>query len=386
MHTTAEERQQFRDTVRGFLDRHSPEAEVRRLIDDPVGFDREMWQQLTEGLGLSALLVPESVGGHGLSVVEMAVVLEETGRSLVCAPIFGSAAVATAALLQCADQTAVRPVLQRLAAGTALAALAVDDASGRSTGARDTAEGWRLTGARTHVLDAHIADVLLVPVAIEGKVLLFAVDARAEGVTARPLSVLDRTRRQFRVDLADAPAQLLDGDFGQGLGASLDIAAIMACAELLGVASRCLELGVQYALNREQFGRRIGSFQAIKHLLADCLSAVEQMRAAVGAAAEVASSGGDPADLDEIASVVKSYCSEAAPRVAETLIQVLGGIGFTWEHPAHLYLRRAKSLEVMFGNAAEHRSRLARELGLVGVSARSEAKRSPAVANEGRTA
>jgi alkylation response protein AidB-like acyl-CoA dehydrogenase len=328
------------------------------------------WKLLADDPQLPALLIPEDAGGQGLSLVEMAVVLEETSRALLCAPVLSSSAIATTALLRCGDRAASTPLLSSLARGATIATLAVHDAPDSATAAAGDSGGWRLTGAKMYVLDAHIADTLLVPVAFDGadsRVSLFAVDAKSEAVALRPLSVLDRTRRQFRVDLTDAPAQLLDDDFGRALETTLHIAAVAVCAELLGVADKCLELAVEYALDREQFGRRIGSFQAIKHLLADCLAAVEQMRAAVDAAAEAAGPGRDPAELAEISSVVKSYSSEAAPRVAETLIQVLGGIGYTWEHPAHLYLRRAKSLEVMYGNAAEHRARLTRSLNLAAV-------------------
>ncbi|KIF66827.1 hypothetical protein HY68_33715 [Streptomyces sp. AcH 505] len=362
--TTPDEREEFRGVVRGFLDQWSTEAEVRRLAADPAGHDPEVWRKLTGELGLGAVLVPESAGGQGLSPAEMAVVLEETGRALLCAPVLTSAAVATATLLQVPDGALSGPILAALASG-AVATLASDDVPGHTATAAESASGWRLNGAKTRVPDAHIAGRLLVPVTTGSTIRLFAVDTTETAPGITPLAVLDTTRKQFRVDFADTPAQLLAEDFGPGLRAALDTAAIMACAELLGAADKCLELAVAYALDREQFGKPIGSFQAVKHLLADCLAAVEQMRAAVGAAAALAGTGSDPAELAELASVVKSYCSDAAPKVAETLIQVLGGIGFTWEHPAHLYLRRIKSLEVMYGSATEHRTRLARALDLV---------------------
>ena len=254
--------------------------------------------------------------------------------------------------------------------GACVATLASDDVHGARTTVSDDAAGGRLSGVKTHVLDAHIADVLLVTAVRGERVQLFAVDPRAEGVELRPLTVLDRTRKQFRVELTDVRGQLLDEDFGAGLSLTLYVVVVLACAELLGVAGRCLETAVEYALDREQFGRLIGGFQAVKHLLADSLVGVEQMRAAVGGAAEIAEGvvsarGRDGADLAEVASVVEAHCSKAAPATAETLVQVLGGIGFTWEHPAHLYLRRAKTLEVLYGNATEHRARLARALELV---------------------
>jgi alkylation response protein AidB-like acyl-CoA dehydrogenase len=363
MQTTPAERQQFREGIRAFLEQHSSEADVRRLMEEPVGYDRTTWTQVAEQLGLPAVLVPEAVGGQGLSFVEMAVVVAETGRSLLCAPVFSSA-VATTALLQASSGPGVNGILSSLAAGSSIAVLAVDDADPSPVTATRQAGQWHLSGSKTRVLDGQIADLLLVTASIGESIGLFVVPNSVGGVTHTALSVLDRTRKQSRVTFTDASAILLDDDFAAGLARTLDIAAILAAAELLGVADRSLELAVDYALNREQFGVVIGSFQAIKHLLADSLAGVEQMRAAVGAAAELASDDVSDRVLAEMASVVKAYCSQTGPKVVETLIQVLGGIGYTWEHPAHLYLRRARSLQMVYGDAAFHRRRLAAQFGL----------------------
>jgi alkylation response protein AidB-like acyl-CoA dehydrogenase len=365
MQTTSAEREQFRQGIRAFLQQHSSEGDVRSLMEEPVGYDRTTWTQLAEQLGLPAVLVPETVGGQGLSLAEMAVVVAETGRSLLCAPVFSSSAVATTALLQASSGSGVNGILTSLAAGSSIAVLGAEDAEANPVTATREAGEWQLSGSKTRVLDGQIADLLLVTAAIGESIGLFVVPTSVVGVTRSALSVLDRTRKQSRVTFADASAILLDDDFAAGLARTLDLAAILAAAELLGVADRSLELAVDYALNREQFGVVIGSFQAIKHLLADSLAGVEQMRAAVGAAAELAADDVSDQELAEMASVVKAYCSQTGPKVVETLIQVLGGIGYTWEHPAHLYLRRARSLQMLYGDHAFHRRRLAAQFGLM---------------------
>jgi alkylation response protein AidB-like acyl-CoA dehydrogenase len=365
MQTTAAEREQFRQSLRLFLQKSSPESEVRRLIEDPAGYDPAVWKQLSEVLSLSAILVPEQYGGQGLSLAELATVFEEAGRALLCAPLF-SAALATTALLHAAPGDAVGQLLRELGAGATIAAIGIDDEPGRAVTATRGSGGWVLSGAKTRVLDGQIADVVLLTADTGSGVGLYAVRATAPGISRQGLATLDLTRRQVRVDLDGAPATMLDADFGRSLAVTLDSAAVLASAELLGVAQRSLDIAVEYALSRRQFDAPIGSFQAIKHMLADSLASVERMRAAVSEAASAASDTAvPPAELSEIVSVTKAYCSQAGPKVVETLIQVLGGIGYTWEHPAHLYLRRAQTLAMMYGTPAEHRHRLAVLLGLV---------------------
>jgi alkylation response protein AidB-like acyl-CoA dehydrogenase len=357
MKTTTAERDEFAAGIRTFLQQNAPESEVRRLIEEPTGFDPGLWRRLVDQFELPSILIDEQRGGQGLSTAELAVALSEAGRALLAGPVLSSCGVATAALLLAESSPAVDGLLRELAGGTTVAVLADADMPDAPVTATQTDE-WTLSGAKTRVLDGQLAGQFLVTASIGESVGLFAV--AAEGVRITPLTVLDLTRRQVRVDLDRAPATLLDPDFA--LDSTLPIAAILASAELLGVCERGLELAVEYAKNREQFGVPIGSFQAIKHLLADSFASVEQMRAAVASAAEAASDAA--ADLDEISSVVKAYCSQAGPKVIETLIQVLGGIGYTWEHPAHLYLRRARTLSVLYGDAAAHRRRLATRFGL----------------------
>ncbi|MGX7680179.1 acyl-CoA dehydrogenase family protein [Jatrophihabitans sp. DSM 45814] len=368
--TSQSEREEFRRSVRAFLELRSSEAEVRRLIPDDLGYDPEVWKQLSDQLELPGLLVPEEYGGQGFSPIEAAVVLEESGRTLLSSPFFASSVLATWALLNARPESGqqrsalVASTLSALADGSTIATLALDEQSDERAAATKAVQrdsSWRISGVKTRVFDGHAADLLLVTAELEdGRVGLFLVERGAPGVSVSALTPLDLTRRQSKIEFSDTPAECIDDDFRGGLAATLDFGAIAASAELLGVASRALEIAVDYALTREQFGRPIGSFQAIKHLLAESLATVEQMRAAVYTAA-----GQSPETFGEVSSVVKAYASDSGPRVAETLIQVLGGIGYTWEHVAHLYLRRAKSLEYLFGTAAEHRARLAIELGLV---------------------
>jgi alkylation response protein AidB-like acyl-CoA dehydrogenase len=368
MLTTRQDRDAFRAQLRSTLPVLSPESDVRRLIADPLGYDPASWTRLREQ-ALPALLVPEAAGGQGLTVVEGAVAFEECGRALLCAPLLAGA-LTVLVLTRCPPGQAVTQLLGEIAEGSERPTLALDDGDVAVT-ARPAGTGWELSGVKTRVLDAQASSVFVVSAAVPaqagvtGGIALFAVPATDPGLACRPMTALDLTRRQARLDLSAATATLLAMDGAAAMSAAGPDAALLACAEMLGAADRCLELAVAYARTREQFGHPIGSFQAIKHLLADSLALVEQMRAAVETAAEASV---DPAQSDELpvlVSVVKAYCSESAPRVAESLIQVLGGIGFTWEHAAHLYLRRIKALAGMFGSARQHRAILERELRLV---------------------
>lgn len=363
--TTAAEREQFRNGIRSFLVEHSSEQQVRHLMEDPNGFDATVWSRLSEQLGVPGVLVPESSGGQDLSFVEMALVLEEAGRALLCAPVLSSSAVATTALTLAHHTPASERLLRELASGELIVTLAESDDPAPVTVRHESDGSPRLTGVTAPALDAQLAHVLLVTAENGGALELFAVSADDAGVNLVEVPVLDLTRKQAIAELQSVEATALDADFAGKLTRTRDIAAILASAEMLGCAQRALELAVEYAMTREQFGNKIGAFQSIKHLLADSLARVEQMRAAVAGGAQAATAGDD--DLAEVASVVKAYCSQAGAEVVQTLIQVLGGIGFTWEHPAHLYLRRVRSTGMLYGTPAEHRRRLAQRLGLAAV-------------------
>ena len=365
-----DEQLELRAAVRGFLGRKSAEENVRRQMATDAGYDPAVWRQMSDQLGLQGMAVPEEYEGAGFGYLELGIVLEEMGRALLCAPYLSSVALATEALLRCADEAARKDLLPGLATGQIVGTLALLEQPGRwdeasvQTRARRSGAGWVLDGGKRHVPDGHIADLILVGARTPAGIGLFAVDGAAPGLTRVPVPTLDQTRKQAHLDFAGTPARLIgdEGDGGRVLRRVLDTAAILLAAEQAGGALRVVEMAAGYAGMRVQFGRPIGSFQAIKHLCADMLTEAEAARSAAyyGLWALAA----DSEDVPLAASLAKVYCSAAYSKIAGDAIQVHGGIGFTWEHPAHLYFKRAKSSEVMFGTPAYHRDRLAARLGL----------------------
>ncbi|KUN13884.1 acyl-CoA dehydrogenase [Streptomyces canus] len=366
----SEEQEQLGRTVRAFLAHTSPETETRRLMETPEGFDRALWRRMGTELGLQGLAVPEEYGGAGCGPVEVGVVMEEMGRALLCAPFLSSAVLATTTLLRCADEDARKRLLPSLASGELVGTLALTedsarwDAAGVELTARESNGSWLLSGHKTFVLDGATADVVLTVARTADGIGVFWVDGDASGLTRTPLPTMDPTRRQARIDYRDVPATRLrtHGDGWDLVSEVLDRAAVALAAEQVGVATRALDMAVEYAKVRHQFGRPIGSFQAVKHLLADVLLEVESARAAAHYAL-LASENEDP-ELPAVASLAKAFCSDACVQATEENIQVHGGIGFTWEHPAHLYLKRAKTSQLLFGDPAYHRELLARRIGM----------------------
>ncbi|RAY16623.1 acyl-CoA dehydrogenase [Actinomadura craniellae] len=355
-----EEQAELRTALRRFFTDTSPSAEVRRRMATAEGYDPAFWARLSGELGLPGLAVPEEYGGAGYGMREQAVALEEMGRALVCAPYLSSAVLAAGALAACGDEPARRELLPGIAAGTTLATLAAGEEDGRVTAAPAQA-GWALDGTRTHVLDGHVADLLLVVARTPDGPALFVVDGTAPGLDRTALTTLDQTRRLARLDFASVPARPV-ADSAAAVARALDLAAVALAAEQVGGAQRVLEMSVEYAKVRHQFGRPIGSFQAIKHKCADMLLAVESARSAVLYAATVADT--DPAALPAAAALAQAYCSEAYLTAAAENIQIHGGIGFTWEHDAHLHFKRAKSAELLFGSPAHHRRNFADLVGI----------------------
>jgi len=363
-----DEQDALRAAMRRFLKDKSPEPEIRRLMATDDGYDPAVWKQMAEQLGLQSLIIPEQFGGSGYSYVELMIVLEEMGSALLCAPYFSTIALAANALLTSGDEGAQADYLPSIASGDTIATLAwVED--GGTWNLTDTQlragqhdGGWTLSGHKSFVLDGTIADLLLVVAQTDAGLSLFAVAQDAPGLTRHGLNTLDQTRRQARLEFVDTPARLIGvaGHAYAGLSKTLDLAAVALAAEQVGGAQRCLDNSVSYAKTRYQFGRPIGSFQAIKHRCADMQVDVEAARSAAYYAGWSAAE--DAADLAVVASVAKSYCSDAFLAAAAETIQIHGGIGFTWEHPAHLYLRRAKSAELMFGDSPYHREQLAARL------------------------
>jgi alkylation response protein AidB-like acyl-CoA dehydrogenase len=366
----SEEQEELRRTVRAFLEQKSPEAEVRRLMETTEGYDPAVWSQMGEQLGLQGLAIPEEYGGSGFSWVELGIVLEEQGRALLCAPYFSTVVLAANALLQSGDESAKKDYLPGIASGETIATLAFTEPSGKWDEAGITmeatkgADGYTLTGTKMFVLDGHTANLIVVAARTGGKVSLFAVEGDAPGLTRTPLSTMDQTRKQAKLEFSNTPARLLgaEGSGWDALSTVLDLASVGRSAENVGGAQKVLEMSVEYAKVRVQFGRPIGSFQAIKHKCADMLLEVESGKSAAYYAMWCAAEMND--ELPSVASLAKAYTSEAYFHAAAENIQIHGGIGFTWEHPAHLYFKRAKSSELLFGDPSYHRELLAQRIGI----------------------
>ena len=368
--TFTDEQNELAATLRRFLQDKSPSSEVRRLMATEQGYDPQTWAQLATQLGLQGLVIPEKYGGSGAGPVELAVVCEQMGRALLCAPYFATAVLAVHALLASGDEAAAEEFLPAIADGTTIATLAVpeDDGAwateGLQTRARRDGDGYRLDGRKSFVLDGHVADLLLVVAQADGGPSLFAVPGGADGLERRPLETLDMTRKQAVLDLDGVPGRLVgaEGSAADVVERTLRQAVVALAAEQVGGAQRCLDMSVEYAKIRMQFGRAIGSFQAIKHMCADLLLEVESARSAAYYAAWAAQEQSD--ELPLVSSLAKAFCSEAYFRAAADNIQIHGGIGFTWEHDAHLYYKNGLSNKVLFGPPGEQLDRLADALGI----------------------
>ena len=365
-----DDQEELRRLVARFLEEKSPEAEVRRLMATEEGSDPGVWSQMAEQLGLQGLIIPEAYGGSGFSYVELMVVLEEMGAALLCAPYFSTVALGANALLTSGDEEAKRDLLPGIASGATTATLALSEDAGHpdldalSLAATHAGETWTLTGTKRYVLDGLTASLLLVAARSDGGLSLFAVQGDAEGLARTPLATMDQTRKQADVSFTGTPARLIgtEGGAREGLEKTLQLAVVALAAEQVGGAQRCLDSAVEYAKNRVQFGRPIGSFQAIKHKCANILLDVESAKSAAYYAGWVAADDTD--ELGVVSSMAKSSCSEAYFHAASENIQIHGGIGFTWEHPAHLYFKRAKSSELLLGDPSYHRELLAQRIGI----------------------
>jgi alkylation response protein AidB-like acyl-CoA dehydrogenase len=366
----SEEQEELRKVVKDFLNAKSDEATVRELMDTESGYDTAVWSQMGEQMGLQGLIIPEEFGGSGYGYVELIVVLEEMGRRLLCAPYFSTVVLAANTLMHSGDAAAQAKYLPGIASGETIATLAFTEANGKwdesgiTMEASGSGDSWTLNGEKMYVLDGHTAGLVLVAARTGSGVSLFAVNGNAAGLTRTALSTMDQTRKQARLGFANVSGELI-GTEGGGwdvLSTVLDLAAVGLAAEQVGGAQECLEMAVQYAKDRVQFGRPIGSFQAIKHKCADMLLEVESAKSAAYYAGWCASEMND--ELPSVASLAKSYCSEAYFHTTAENIQIHGGIGFTWEHPAHLYFKRAKSSELLFGDPTYHRELLAQRIGI----------------------
>ena len=373
----SEEQEMLRKSARDFLAAESPMTYVRRMMEDDRGFTDAQWKQMAE-LGWMGLILPEQHGGAGGDFVDMVVVLEEMGRAVLPGPFFATVVLGGVALLEGGSDGQKASFLPKIAAGdlrVTLAQLEPNarwDAEGIELQARKDGGGYRLAGTKLFVPDAHTADVIIVAGREPGSkgaegVTLFLVDAGASGVKATLLKTMDQTRKLCEVVLEDVrvPADRVLGQPGAGwklLDRVVDRGKVGLCAEMCGGAQKVLEMSVEYAKVREQFGRPIGSFQAIQHKCANMLVEVESSKSATYYAAWAVAN--DVAEAPLAAAMAKAYCSDAYRHTAGEGIQIHGGIGFTWEHDMHIYFKRAKSSEVTFGDATWNREIVAQLIQL----------------------
>jgi alkylation response protein AidB-like acyl-CoA dehydrogenase len=368
--TTTEDIDELKSVLRGFLSSHCPSTRVREIADSTDAVDWSLWQRMVDELALPGLAIPEEFGGGGYDASVQLAVFEELGRALACVPYLSTVGMAIPALLASGTGATRSSLLTGIAAGTttATAAFLETDAEPATSACQVTVvasdadpDEVKLNGEKCFVIDGCVADIILVVAQGTRGVRLYVVDASADGLTRSPMSTLDLTRGMARVEFADTPARLVGNVDGRAIvRATTDFANAAIAAEQLGGAERCLEASVEYATIREQFGRPIGSFQAIKHKCADMLLAVECARSAIYHLAEVLRE--DPDGLMISAPMAKAYCSDAYAFVAAENLHIHGGMGFTWEHDAHLYLRRAQSTAIINGDSGFQRRVLADRL------------------------
>lgn len=358
----------LKDTARDFLARECQPGRVRQLMETDTAHDDQLWQSIADQ-GWTGLVIPEEHGGLGLGLVEMAVVAEEMGRA--CLPGAFLSTLSAAALIERAGTSEQRAkYLEPIAAGELKATIALlEESANWDSGAvkleavRGGSGGFSVKGRKLFVPDAGVAD-LIVCVARDGdSLLLLPVERGAEGVSVKPMPSMDGTRKVYEVGfsnvtIAEADALGADGDSRGALGGALEVATAMLCAEMVGGMQWILDTTVEYAKTRQQFGRAIGSFQAVQHQCADMLLMTESARSAAYYAAWALTES-DPHAAGAV-SIAKAYCSDAYREVGNRGVQVHGGIGFTWEHDLHLYYKRSKSSETLFGDATFHRERIAR--------------------------
>ena len=360
----------LKNSVRSALDEQCKPEHVRAMFDDARGYGDRLWSEMAK-LGWLGLPFPEEQGGAGLGLVELGIVLEEMGRAAYPGPFFATVVLGGLGIQLGGNAAQKDKWLSAISAGTARATAALleehldwDPASTTATAAKSDS-GWTLSGLKRFVPWAHVADVVLVPARTPAGLSLFLVDPKSAGVTLAPMVGIDLTSRwsEMRLDRVAVGADAVLGQPGAAgplLDSLLRRAAVMSSAEMLGAARRCLDMSVEYVKVREQFGQPVGSFQAIRHRCAEMLLEAENAHAAVYYAAWALTAGAEDAAI--ASSICKAYVSDAARKVCGDAIQVHGGIGFTWEYDLHLYMKRAKALEPLFGDAQFHRELIVRHV------------------------
>ena len=368
-----DDQEQFRESIQRFLADQMPTTKVRQLMATEHGSDPAVWQLASAQLALTGIHIPEAFGGAGFGAVELGIALEEMGGSLFCGPYFSSAVLSAYALMLCGDEDQQEQWLGNIACGERRACLAVTEYTGlwqqddiATTAVTQSSGDALLNGKKRFVIDGQSADLFIVAAQSGQGIGLFVVDGRASGMTVEALDTMDPTRKMAHIDFVDVPATALTQLPDHWLDTLLNIACITLSAEMIGGAQHLLASAVEYTQLRYQFGRSIASFQAIKHRLADLLLEVELARSAAYQAIETLAGCTDlqrltikqRRQLTEHASLAKAAVSETYLQAALETIQLHGGIGFTWENDTHLWFKRAKSSEVLFGTPAEHRERM----------------------------
>ena len=360
------EQEEFRSGVRRALEARSPTTEVRRLMATDTGFDRDGWKKLNQELGLTAIHIPEAYGGGGFGYGELGIVLEEMGRNLLCAPFFSTAVLATAAILNAGSEEQKKALLPRIAEGQMTATFAFSEDSGLTDAASVAATAVPsgstslIEGTKSFVLDGHTADLIVVVARRPGSkgdegLSFFTVEGNAAGLERRLLKTMDETRKLARLTFKGVEAKLLgtEGAGAAALAKTMQQAIVCLANEMVGGAERLREDALEYVKMRMQFGRSIASFQTTKNKAADMLVDVEMAKSAAYYAAAALDEGDE--DLPAVASLAKATAAEAYLQTAIHAVQMHGGIGFTWDNDTHLWFKRAKSSEILFGDANYHR-------------------------------
>ncbi len=357
---SAEERQAICDGFGRLLADKCSEADMRRAMETPDGHDAELWRAMSQ-MGIVGLLAPAEHGGVGAGPIEIEAVMEEAGAALLAGPFLSSAVLATGMLMNSADTEAKARLLPEIASGEQIATVAFTDDRGTwdpdSVGvtARPQGDSWALDGEASFVTAANIADILLVVARTPQGLGCFQVSPATAGVKIKPLQTWDRTIRLSRISFAGAAAVTITGADEAAIERTLDLARVALAGEQAGAARKIFDITVDYLKTRIQFGRPIGGFQALKHMAADLLIEVESATSAARAAAQALHA--DAPDKDVLVNLAAFACADAFSQVAASAIQMHGGIAFTWEHPAHLYLRRARASAQLFGQSDRYRER-----------------------------
>lgn len=366
------EQEDFQRTLRQFITEKSPLAKVREVVERDPGYDPDLWSYMGEQLGLPGLLLTEEYGGSDATMIEVALVMEELGRGLVPSPFFATVALGVVPILLAGSEEQKKELLPAIAAGrhTVTTAISESEAAGAPNGVLMRAAGTRhnitLSGVKTHVIDGHSADSVIVIAAAPDEPAdlgFYLVDGTAPGLVRTRVETFDPTRSMATLQFDEVPAVPLGEAVGSGtVSHFLDVANVLLAAEMVGGIEAAMTMAVEYAKVRHQFNRPIGSFQAIKHRCAEMAVELDTSRAATLYAAHVAAEGSD--ELAIVAPLTRATAASGFDFAASWNIQIHGGIGFTWEQDAHLYYRRAKADQVLFGSVREHWLQLADRIGL----------------------